>query len=213
MRAPGYQALPDLGIACDRRVGSVRLFGRTEPGAVRHLAVDSGSQTSVALAKILLTRVHGATLERVSVIEATRRPASIDADAVLLIGDAGNEADPEGMRSIDLGAEWFAWTNLPFVFALWLFRTTTERAELAHRTFHAVLARAEAEGIKDGTGGLIRHRLTDAHLRGLERFRLEAAALGLCEPEIVPTWVNGREGVRGSIKITAEGSGEAPREG
>jgi chorismate dehydratase len=44
-----------------------------------------------------------------------------ESDAALLIGDPALEADPSafGLQKIDLGAEWTAMTELPFIYAAW----------------------------------------------------------------------------------------------
>ncbi len=47
----------------------------------------------------------------------------MDADAVLLIGDRAMRACLPGFaHAFDLGQEWFDWTALPFVFAVWAVR-------------------------------------------------------------------------------------------
>src|SRR3989442_12938127 len=43
-------------------------------------------------------------------------------DAAFLIGDAALTADTTGLLVLDLAAEWFALTGLPFVFAMWAVR-------------------------------------------------------------------------------------------
>jgi chorismate dehydratase len=188
-REPGYTALRGLGIACDEEVGSVRLFVRGDPAQVRSLALDSGSRTSVALSEILLRRRFGAAVQERWEIEPTRRPDELDADAVLLIGDAGAQADPGERRVIDLGRAWWEWKGLPFVFALWLFRTHSERMSRASVLFARTWQEARDRGVDCGTGGLIRYELTAAHHAGLAAFRSEAAALGLCPGDIAPEWI------------------------
>src|SRR5262249_17926925 len=46
-----------------------------------------------------------------------------DADAVLLIGDRAMRACLPGFaHAFDLGQEWYDWTGLPFVYAVWAVR-------------------------------------------------------------------------------------------
>ena len=85
-RHPGYRIVSDACIACRGPVMSVKLFFRTPPDRVASLAIDEGSRTSVALARILLAERHG--------VRPRLEPLPIDAglgdtraDAVLLIGD------------------------------------------------------------------------------------------------------------------------------
>ena len=52
-----------------------------------------------------------------------REAEDVDADAVLLIGDRAMRACLPGFAyAFDLGQEWFDWTGLPFVYAVWAVR-------------------------------------------------------------------------------------------
>ncbi len=184
-RTEGYYAAPDLGIAATGAVGSVRLFLRVPPAEVRRLAADEASRTSVALARIFLRRA-GARGLTISTIPATRRPAAVAADAVLLIGDHGFAAQSDGLEVVDLGAFWYDWQRKPFVFALWLFRGPEDRAR---RALACVRAAAAAAPPRAASGLRVEHRLTGEHLAGLEAFRREAAAAGLCRPDVAPRWL------------------------
>lgn len=200
-RTDGYSAMPDLGIACEGKVRSVRLFLRTPPERVRTLALDNGSATSVVLSRLLLERRHGAQIERSFTISPMRQPDAIDADAVLLIGDAGMAADPGGRHVLDLGEEWHAWKGLPFVFAMWLLPKRDDvvatgerphedaRVERIANELRAAWRRGKSQGVQDGTGGLIRYELGPAEIEGLLAFRDEALALGLCCPGVEPRWI------------------------
>jgi len=190
-REPGYTAVRDIGIACTGQVRSVLLFLRTEPRDVKTLALDRSSETSVALARILLDRHFGATIEHSRKVPPTRRPDEVDADAVLMIGDAGLCADPGDRLVLDLGEQWMEYKGLPFVFALWLLRGDDEQwtRVLAGKLYNGWLS-AKAAGIDDGTGGRIQYELGPAHWEGLEAFRTEAADLGLCERTIQPRWIS-----------------------
>jgi len=100
----GLPRVGNVGIAAEGRVDSVLVFVAREP--VRTIRLDPASRTSRILARILFRERFGADPE----------PVEEDADAELVIDDAALErAGP----SIDLAAEWTAWTGLPFVFALW----------------------------------------------------------------------------------------------
>jgi len=121
-RTAGYTILSDACIACDGPVRSVKLFSRVSVERIRTLALDEGSRTSAALVKIWLKERYG--------IAPETRPLPIGADsdsaetdAVLLIGDRGMlPANGRYVAQWDLGAEWVAWTGLPFVFAVWIAR-------------------------------------------------------------------------------------------
>lgn len=142
---PGYRLVSDACIACRGPVMSVKLFLRTRPEEVATLAVDEGSRTSVALARMLLAERHGARPAVVTLpIGAGLQDTT--ADAVLLIGDrALGPAGAPGGGSFqlvwDLGDEWCRWTGLPFVFAVWAARPGVACDELVAR-----LSRARDEG-------------------------------------------------------------------
>jgi predicted solute-binding protein len=116
----GLDFLPDLGIACEGPVRSILLVSQVPFGDIRTLAVDSGSRTSVALARIILAERYGCEPLM------TRRMPDLgdmlaESDAALLIGDPALRLKPEMLpwRTLDLGAEWVAWSGLPMVFAVW----------------------------------------------------------------------------------------------
>jgi chorismate dehydratase len=130
-RGDGYRVVSDACIACRGPVMSVKLFFRTAPERVVTLAVDEGSRTSIALARILLAERFGIrpALEILPIGCGLQDTA---ADAVLLIGDRaigpGGAADAGGLFQVvwDLGDEWCRWTGLPFVFAVWAARRHVE---------------------------------------------------------------------------------------
>lgn len=124
--------VPGFGIACHGAVRSILLISRTPIPQIRTLATDAGSRTSVELARVVLREVYGVTPEFVS------RPPQLDSmlqecDAALLIGDAALVLDPYKLafEILDLGAEWYALTGLPMVFALWAGRVRSRAEELS----------------------------------------------------------------------------------
>lgn len=117
----GLAAIPGTGIACRGAVRSILLVSRVEPGRIRRLAVDSGSRTSVRLARVILQERYGASPETFE-HAPDLGPMLAAADAALLIGDAALAIDPAAIPypvCLDLGAEWWSLTGLPMVFALW----------------------------------------------------------------------------------------------
>jgi chorismate dehydratase len=79
------------------------------------------------------------------------RAEDSDADAVLLIGDRAMQACLPGFaHAFDLGQEWFDWTGLPFVYAVWAVREGVDLGPVA-----GALAEAKRRG-SDRTG-LIAH--------------------------------------------------------
>lgn len=121
-RAGRYSIVPNIAIASRGPVLSVTLFSRVPWTSIRHVALDAGSRTSAALTQILLGNRYGVSAEVVS-LPLERQAEDVDADAVLLIGDRAMRACLPGFQhAFDLGQEWFDWTGLPFVYAVWAVR-------------------------------------------------------------------------------------------
>lgn len=116
----GLQPFSELCIACRGPVRSILLFARRPWAEVETLAADTGSRTSVELARIVLgerfgvrPRIHAAAPQLDGMLAS--------ADAALLIGDAALSVEPRstGLAWLDLGREWMELTGLPMVFAVW----------------------------------------------------------------------------------------------
>ena len=116
----GLLAAPGTGIACDGDVRSILLVSRTEPGRIKTLAADTGSRTSVVLARILLRGIFGADPE-ILPMRPDLAPMMERADAALMIGDAALRLDLGSLpyQALDLGRLWRQQTGLPMVFAVW----------------------------------------------------------------------------------------------
>lgn len=109
-----------LGIACRGPVRSILLISDRPFEQIRTLAVDSGSRTSVQLARVILARKYGVR-PRIVTMDPDLLGMLDVADAALIIGDAALALDPAeiDMPCLDLGEEWVEMTGLPFVFAVW----------------------------------------------------------------------------------------------
>jgi chorismate dehydratase len=132
-RRDGYEIVSDACIAARGPVLSVKLYSRIPWGEVRTLGLDEGSRTSAALAKILLGERFGVKPQCVP-FRLEEEIESCPADAVLMIGDRAMRPPRETFHATwDLGEEWFRWTGLPFVFAMWVARPPSEREAFAPR--------------------------------------------------------------------------------
>jgi chorismate dehydratase len=134
-----YLLLPDLAISCDGPVRSVMLFSSRpaeELGAERVL-VSAASMTSVALLELLFENVWQVRPEFVRGDAEHGDESGGGCNARLVIGDAALVLADKRRRSgngryphiYDLGAEWKAWTGLPFVFAVWVAQRATPVAK------------------------------------------------------------------------------------
>jgi chorismate dehydratase len=108
------------GIASHGPVRSILLISKVPFREIRTLATDSGSRTSVMLARVILREQFGVEPRTFS------RPADLalmlgEADAALLIGDSALRVDPATLpfETLDLGEAWTRMTSLPMVFAVW----------------------------------------------------------------------------------------------
>ena len=205
-----YLLLPDISISSDGPVKSVLLFSRV-PLADLHnqtIALTMESDTSVNLLKIILGKQYGFT----NLFERSSLPlqeALNNYSALLLIGDAAlrESGHVGGLFVYDLGELWFAFTGLPFVFALWLVTceaAVQKRAEVQALVVRLLMAKRRAYDnygrIADqsserewlGRDALvdywrtISYDLTPRHLEGVATFFRYAKELQILrvEPEI-----------------------------
>ncbi len=143
---PGYQIISDACIACRGPVRSVKLLSRVSLEAIRTLALDEGSRTSAALVQILLRERFGLSPQLVPFpIDAA--PESIAGDALLMIGDRAMHP-PAGdyVAEWDLGDIWCRWSELPFVFAMWVSRVH-ERSEMHQADLATLLSQVRNAGV------------------------------------------------------------------
>lgn len=187
--------LPEIAISSDGPVKSVMLYSRRPAVELdgRTVLISASSRTSVALLELLCRHVWHI---RPHFVQARAEASDLDGlatlphDAVLVIGDPALllAARRAYAHASDLGAEWKAWTGLPFVFAVWAARRGVDRDRLSavhtgllaarawglsHREVLATTA-AQATGVgvnacREYFAGLD-YALTDRHLAGLTDF-------------------------------------------
>lgn len=136
-----YDLLDGLAIASKGAVKSVFLAHRPPLHEVREVFCDQASLTSVNLLRVLLA----ARGQRPVFRPLPGYDVTSDLEAVLLIGDRAIEfaRRPQAHRIWDLGAAWYEWTGLPFVFAGWALRRGAHTAAL-RKTLRAAGARGVA---------------------------------------------------------------------
>ncbi len=138
-RMDGLAVLPAGGIGSDGHTLTVRIFSRTPIEQIRTLACDPDSHTSVALARVVLSRAYDLRPEFVEL----RRDDSISCGAQLLIGDKVICEEPRGYpHQLDLGEAWKDLIGMPFVFAAWM-----GRVESIDSFADATLRHAKREGL------------------------------------------------------------------
>ena len=191
---PGVEFLPQLCVASKRRVRSVVLASLVPVESIRSVALDANSRTSIALLKIILWH-KGVRDARFAEQAPSLKEMLREHDAALLIGDAALTADTSGLVVLDLAAEWFALTGLPFVFAMWAVRAGVvvpdgvrpflESRRIGMAGIPAIALQAGAalkippESIESYLKTNIHYYLGSEERRGLELFFRQAQQLGL----------------------------------
>jgi chorismate dehydratase len=197
-----YAIVPDIAIASDGDVATVAIFTRTPIERVETLALDLSSRTSVALTRVLCAK-HWGIAPKFTPAEPDLDAMLAKADAALVIGDPAFDIDParRGVTKIDLGAEWKAFTGLPFVYAMWVglpgAASPAQCTALQHARDRGVanlpaIARQAGSGddaleqralvyLRDN----LRYNLGDREAAGLRRFHELAAEIGVA-PQLRP---------------------------
>ena len=196
LRTPGCLAVDGVSISSLGPVWSVILAYQGELEAIKQVALDPASRTSVHLCKVFFAE-RGAPIP-----EYVPEPAPPGA-ARVIIGNqaiAFRELHGEEYQILDFGEEWTRRTGLPFVFAVWLMRPEVKspgrvaaafreiarrgRAQIPeivarHREHHAEFAlRYLTENIRFGLGAVEK--------QGIEQFRALLCKHALLPPDSEP---------------------------
>ena len=116
-QADRFRLLPNVSISSRNKVGTVLLVSKVPLNAIRSLALDDRSRTSIALLRILYSEVFSAGLK------LTRQEPDLEKmlhnnDAALIIGDQALGFSKEDLSIYDLSEEWFTRTEKTFVHAV-----------------------------------------------------------------------------------------------
>jgi chorismate dehydratase len=193
-----WQLVSDGCIASDGQTMTVRIFSRVPPDRITVLHVDSHSHTSVALTRVLWSRLFKAPVQ-MQRIDADGE--SLDNyESVLLIGDkVVSDMTRQFGYEMDLGAAWKQLTGLPFVFAVW-----TARKGFDTESIGKILGAARDRGVARAAElaseygpdlgwppelaaryltKYLSYTLTPQHRQGLELFLQLAGELNLLRPD------------------------------
>ena len=147
MQNPEFTIVSDACIGSRGAVWSVKLLSRVPLESIQTLALDEGSRTSVALVQVLLKKRFGIS-PQTTVLGIDEDWHQFSADAALVIGDRAMSSETSDFVHVwDLGEEWYAWTELPFVFAMWTVRPF-ESGELDLRRIAGLLTTARDSGLR-----------------------------------------------------------------
>ena len=122
-----YEILTNHCIGCVGEVGSVLLMSEVPIDQIKEIYLDYQSRTSVRLLRILCER-HWQVSPQWLKAEPGYENQIKGERAGLVIGDRTFGMMDRFPYIYDLGAEWFAHTGLPFVFACWVANRPIEKA-------------------------------------------------------------------------------------
>lgn len=201
---PEWTIVSDACIGCRGPVLSVKVMFRVPPANVRTLALDEGSRTSAVLAQVLLRQLYNVR-PKLKALPLGDTPTEVDADAVLVIGDRAICNDDRPFIKVwDLGDRWCRWSELPFVFAMWVARPGIDLIGVAEALSdarddgcrHLEEITSEQSAAMNLPASLIHEylqrnlyfRLDDQQRQGLDLFYRQAAELGLIDtaPVVIP---------------------------
>ncbi len=200
----GYRIIRHISISSRGPVLSIQLLSRVPISAIRRVALDTSSRSSRALVEIVLAEKYHLHPEFYS-CSPTIDPQSVDADAVLLIGDAALRQLGTTDYALDLGAEWNSLTGLPFVYACWVAQGGVELKNVPQTLLSAKevgvdkipeIARIESQRLgfpetlcRDYLTGHIFYELGDPEIAGLMRFYELAVKYDLAQPDVTLKFV------------------------
>lgn len=196
LRRPDYCIVPDISISGYREMWSVKLFHRVPLKAARRIGLEPASESSNALLQVILYEKLQLGINLVPLQVGEDPLTRGDLDGFLKIGDECMMFVPSaGYEALDLAAEWNGFTNLPFVFALWLVRKGVDLEGINTDLFLAKreglrhvdeLARAAGPQLgldflraKNYITRVVHYDLGRAELAGLDLFRRYLIRLGL----------------------------------
>ena len=116
-QADRFRLLPNVSISSRNKVGTVLLVSKVPLNAIRSLALDNRSRTSIALFRILYSNVIPQGLKLVRQDPDPEKMLN-QHDAALIIGDQALGISKEGVSIYDLSEEWFKRTEKTLVHAV-----------------------------------------------------------------------------------------------
>lgn len=183
LRYPGYQLVDGVAIASRGPVYSVMLAHEGPLETIKSVSLDSASQTSALLVRVVLEKFFGLTVEY--------RPQGEKADAQLWIGDQAirfRKKNPQ-VSVLDLGEIWWKETGSPFVFAVWAIRPEFSKASDLARQLRETAKHGLAERRSLAANDFEFHYLTESIHYGCgteEKQGLRRFAEYLVELKILP---------------------------
>jgi len=114
-----YDIITDYGIAAYKKIDSVLLLSEQPLNKVKNIILDFQSKTSVELIKLLAKSHWRIKVNWINSYQGYENDIKNDT-AGLVIGDRALAITNNFNYVIDLAEEWYNYSKLPFVFAVWV---------------------------------------------------------------------------------------------
>ena len=121
-RIPDLKIIPEVSISSRREVRTVLFASKVPLSKLRRIALDRSSRSSSVLLRIILESFLG--LHGIKYFSHKPNPEQMleQFDGALIIGNPAFRVPRDQFILHDLAHEWYQFTGLPFVFALWAVR-------------------------------------------------------------------------------------------
>jgi chorismate dehydratase len=187
-RNPGTTLIPNISVSSHREIWSIQLFHRVPLNEARRIGLDPASETTNALLQVILHEKMNLGIDLIPLQLGEDPLLRDDLDGFLKIGDPCLLFQiPPGYQSIDLAAEWYEFTKLPFVFAAWVCRPGVDLKGINMDLFMAkreglrstdAICRAESRNlgmdyyrVKNYISRIVKYDLGREELGGMSLFR------------------------------------------
>jgi chorismate dehydratase len=144
---PDLAIIPGVAIASRRAVRSILLVSKVPLDAIRTVALDTSSMTSVALTRVLFAKWWGGA-RTFSAMAPDIEQMLEQHDAGLVIGDPALQIDRSRYVTYDLAEEWIRFTGKPFVFAFWAVRQAALRETAANMDLPDLFQQSRDHGLQ-----------------------------------------------------------------
>lgn len=138
-----FVPVSDFGIVAQGRVYSVSLYSQVALNEITHVFLDYESRTSVALTQILCQKFWKINPVFIPAYPDYEKDIS-HTRAGVIIGDRAIHFKPNYSYDFDLAEAWYNYTQLPFVFAVWVIRK-----DLYNSFLHSTLSEVFHKGITE----------------------------------------------------------------
>lgn len=127
---PHLQIVTNYCLSTNYAVQSVKIYSHKKIDKIKNIVLDYQSLSSVSLVKVLMRYYWKKEVEYIKGYAGFEN--NLMADAMLVIGDRTFELNGKFEYEYDLAAEWFEFTNMPFVFAAWISNTPLTAEQIYH---------------------------------------------------------------------------------